>query len=142
VRNKFPGICYRCFQPVPAGSGHFERYRGGWITQHADCAIRYRAPLVQSSFIVHCKKEPYDIYIGRPSIWGNPFSHLDGKGRYRVANRALAIQCYRDWVWTQPELLMQVHTLKNRVLGCWCFPLPCHGSVLIELTNLIPDDGI
>ena len=23
--------------------------------------------------IVHCKKSPYDIYIGRPSRWGNPY---------------------------------------------------------------------
>jgi hypothetical protein len=23
--------------------------------------------------VVHCKKEKYDIYIGRPSKWGNPF---------------------------------------------------------------------
>ena len=23
--------------------------------------------------VVHCKKEPYDVYIGRPSKWGNPF---------------------------------------------------------------------
>ena len=23
--------------------------------------------------VVNCKKEPYDVYIGRPSKWGNPF---------------------------------------------------------------------
>lgn len=23
--------------------------------------------------VVHCKREPYDVYIGRPSKWGNPF---------------------------------------------------------------------
>jgi hypothetical protein len=43
VRNRFPGTCYRCDKLVPAGDGHFERYRGGWRTQHADCAIRARA---------------------------------------------------------------------------------------------------
>jgi len=26
-----------------------------------------------SSLVVHCKKSPYDVYIGRPSKWGNPF---------------------------------------------------------------------
>lgn len=26
--------------------------------------------------VVHCKKEPYDVYIGRPSKWGNPFTHI------------------------------------------------------------------
>lgn len=28
--------------------------------------------------VVHFKKEPFDIYIGRPSVWGNPFSHKQG----------------------------------------------------------------
>lgn len=23
--------------------------------------------------VVHCKKEPYDVYIGRGSKWENPF---------------------------------------------------------------------
>ncbi len=23
--------------------------------------------------VVHCKRAPFDIYIGRPSKWGNPF---------------------------------------------------------------------
>lgn len=23
--------------------------------------------------VVHCKKEKYDVYIGRGSKWGNPF---------------------------------------------------------------------
>ncbi|KLA04742.1 hypothetical protein B4086_5700 [Bacillus cereus] len=24
------------------GEGHFERYKGGWRTQHASCAIQHR----------------------------------------------------------------------------------------------------
>lgn len=30
---------------------------------------------VLSRMVVHCKREPYDVYIGRGSKWGNPFSH-------------------------------------------------------------------
>lgn len=26
--------------------------------------------------VVHCKKESFDVYIGRPSYCGNPFTHL------------------------------------------------------------------
>lgn len=25
--------------------------------------------------VVHCKKEKHDVYIGRPSKWGNPFKN-------------------------------------------------------------------
>ena len=26
-------------------------------------------------FVVHCKRDKFDVYIGRPSPFGNPFSH-------------------------------------------------------------------
>lgn len=42
MRNRYPGICYRCGEWVKAGEGHFERIPGGWRTQHAHCAIRFR----------------------------------------------------------------------------------------------------
>lgn len=52
MRNKYPGVCYRCQMYVEPGDGHFERYRGGWRMQHADCAIRWRgkdAPSVEEA---------------------------------------------------------------------------------------------
>jgi len=42
MRNKYPGICYRCKKRVEVGDGHFERYKGGWRVQHASCAIKNR----------------------------------------------------------------------------------------------------
>jgi hypothetical protein len=42
MRNKYPGVCYRCGERVEAGDGHFERFRGAWRTQHATCAIENR----------------------------------------------------------------------------------------------------
>jgi hypothetical protein len=42
MRNKFPGTCYRCGGHVAPGEGHFERFRNGWRTQHAACAIEHR----------------------------------------------------------------------------------------------------
>ena len=81
--------------------------------------------------VVHCKKEAYDVYIGRPSIWGNPFA-LGWAG-----DRTAVIAKYREWILTQPHLLAQLHTLRGKRLGCWCFPKECHGHVLIELINLI-----
>ena len=42
MRNRFAGICYRCGETVEPGDGHFERWRSGWRTQHAICAIAYR----------------------------------------------------------------------------------------------------
>lgn len=86
--------------------------------------------------IVHCKKEPYDIYIGRPSKWGNPFSHLDKTiAKYKVATREESIDAYREWILNQQALMRDLHELKDKVLGCWCKPYSCHGDILVELIN-------
>ena len=80
----------------------------------------------------------YDVYIGRGSIWGNPFTHKplkDTKAQFQVATRIEAIEKYEDWILTQPELLGQIHKLKGLTLGCFCRPLVCHGDVLVRLTN-------
>lgn len=76
--------------------------------------------------VVHCKKEPYDVYIGRPSKWGNPFQ-IGVHG-----TRDECIRKYREWVVHQD---LPTQELRGKVLGCWCHPLPCHGDVLVELAN-------
>lgn len=90
--------------------------------------------------VVHFKKEDYDVYIGRPSKWGNPYTHKqDGKtlAKYIVKNRKEAVEAYREWI-TKGEgkhLMKDLCELKGKVLGCWCKPQPCHGEVLSELVN-------
>lgn len=88
-------------------------------------------------FVVHCKKEPYDVYIGRPSKWGNPWSHKKGTlARFRCETREEAIEKYIDWLLTQDDLLLEIKTeLKGKILGCWCDPSPCHGHILEKLAN-------
>ncbi len=84
--------------------------------------------------VVHCKKESYDVYIGRPSKWGNVFSHLPGTlAEHRVSSREEAIEGYEKWIRGQPELLAALPEIAGKTLGCWCDPLPCHGEVLIRL---------
>ena len=86
--------------------------------------------------VVHCKKEPYDIYVGRPSKWGNPFSHKGGTlAKFKVATREEAVQKFREWIVTQPDLMAALPELKGKTLACWCSPLACHGDVLLELAN-------
>jgi hypothetical protein len=89
------------------------------------------------NYVVHCKKSPYDVYIGRPSKWGNPFSSKPSgvRGVVRMASREESIAAYREWIQSQPALLAEIHELKGKVLGCWCAPKACHGDVLAELAN-------
>ena len=99
--------------------------------------------------IVHCRKEPFDIYIGRsmnryPELratgWGNPFRPAPGD-----PDAGNAIARYRAWLMQQPQLLARLPELRGRTLGCWCAPLGgldgdldgriCHGQVLAALAD-------
>jgi hypothetical protein len=90
-----------------------------------------------STRVVHCKRERYDVYIGRPSKWGNPFTHReDGTlAEFKVDTVEEAVEGYRTWVQGHPELMAALPELKGKTLGCWCKPGPCHGDVLAELAD-------
>lgn len=97
-------------------------------------AVRMRLPpdAEMSTRVVHCKREPYDVYIGRPSKWGNPYRIGDTQP---MGTREEAIRTYEVWLQTQPHLLAALSELRGKVLGCWCAPRPCHGDVLARLAE-------
>jgi hypothetical protein len=76
------------------------------------------------------------VYVGRPSLFGNPAQMRDEADRDRV------IEFYRKWLrskWSEDgpvkrELLKLAKIAKDRdiVLLCWCAPKPCHAHVLKE----------
>jgi len=81
--------------------------------------------------VVNLKYDPYDVYIGRGSIYGNPYKiGKDG-------TREEVLEKYRQWLHasmflgelTEKDLLY----LKDKRLGCFCKPEPCHGDILVEL---------
>ena len=79
--------------------------------------------------VVHCKKEQYDVYIGRPSKWGNPFNiGKDG-------NREEVIKKYKKYLIGNKKLIDSLSELRGKTLGCWCKPLACHGDVLLKYAN-------
>jgi hypothetical protein len=81
--------------------------------------------------VVNKRAEAYDVYIGRPSKWGNPF-FISGD-----QDRETAIQRYREWIVTKPTLLADLKELKGKRLGCFCKPLSCHGDVLAEMADKV-----
>ncbi|MDP9120130.1 MAG: DUF4326 domain-containing protein [Acidobacteriota bacterium] len=85
--------------------------------------------LAVSTRVVHCRRDRYDVYIGRPSKWGNPY--VIG----RDGTREQVIAKYRAWVLRRPELVAALSELRGKVLACWCAPQPCHGDVLVDLVQ-------
>ena len=78
--------------------------------------------------VVHCRNSGCDVYIGRPSIFGNPFKEdIDG-------TRDEVIKKYETWLYNSPdaeEVRQAIMKLPmDSVIGCWCKPKPCHGDII------------
>ena len=81
-----------------------------------------------------CSRSERNVYIGRGSPWGNPFSHLEqSAAEWKVATKEEAIEKYREYILSRPDLMERLVELKGKRLGCWCKPDSCHGEVLLEL---------
>lgn len=89
--------------------------------------------------VVNKYKEKYTHYIGRGSIFGNPFSiGKDG-------TREEVIQKYenylRKWMYNRAYFKSTSCLLGNAVwrlpedaiLGCYCKPKACHGDIIIKI---------
>ena len=84
--------------------------------------------------VVNCKTNPYDVYIGRPTKWGNPFKiGKDG-------NRKEVLQKYYEYLKSNTQLMVEVQELKGKVLGCWCKPKACHGDMILRILNELEQD--
>lgn len=82
--------------------------------------------------------EEFDVRIDRWSKWGNPYSHKRGtRAKWVVPTKEAAIEAYRGWIATQPELLAALGELAGKRLGCNCKPGPCHGDILMELLQAV-----
>lgn len=94
------------------------------------------------------------VYVGRPTIWGNPFIHHDaaqavdayrrllsggtqsfdmGPGKLQFAKNAHPQSLH--WSYSA-HVLERVHQLRGKHLACWCAAgEPCHADVLLEIAN-------
>ncbi len=79
---------------------------------------------------------PDTIYVGRPTVWGNPYVVGSQLLNGETLTAAKAVELYRQ----QVVEVFDAQTIRARLggknLACWC-PLdrPCHADVLLELAN-------
>jgi len=88
------------------------------------------------------KMPPNTIYVGRPSVWGNPYQV--GDQWFNVFTEKIGIHsiddvigCFEFWLKGKLEIDSKFLTaLKGKNLACWC-PLssPCHADILLEYAN-------
>ena len=71
-----------------------------------------------------------EVYVGRPSKFGNRFSI----GKH--GTRAEVIELYRIQQLPQVSEPMLAE-LRGKDLVCWCSPQPCHADLLLEAANTV-----
>lgn len=65
-------------------------------------------------------------YVGRPTIYGNPFR---GPG---------ALDQFREYWYADAQVYLRERAfreLDGLILLCWCFPAPCHASIIADWLN-------
>ena len=80
------------------------------------------------------KGESYDVFIGRGSIYGNPYSVKEIGSRDEVIRmheydfeRGLLNKC--------DEIKTSLGAMEGAALGCYCSPMRCHGEVYVRYIN-------
>ncbi len=113
---------------------------------------------IQRKRKVGWKLPPDTIYVGRPTLWGNPFiadevqmavdafrkratskesciSFEMGPGKLQFAKNSHPDSL--DWAWRQ-WANDHLHELRGKNLACWCaLDQPCHADVLLEIANQV-----
>lgn len=72
------------------------------------------------------------VYVGRPSMYGNPWTVAD------CGSPEEAVRRYRRWLDIDPHFrdVVVPHNLRGRTLACWCpYAQACHADVLLEVAN-------
>jgi len=82
--------------------------------------------------VVNCRTQQYDVYIGRPSIWGNPYQIGPDGTRDEV------LQKFKQYLLEgqgREELEPRLDEMVGKRLGCYCAPKHCHGDLLAYRAN-------
>ena len=69
------------------------------------------------------------VYVGRPTVYGNPFSELD---------RCASIAAFTEWVMAPEQAHLRARArveLRGKSLACYCYPRPCHANVWLRIAN-------
>ena len=90
-------------------------------------------------------KRNLTIFIGRPGLLSNPYTHLPlakTQAQFQVSTAQEAVDNFRSYArWrmeTDPIFARAIKECKDKTLGCWCGPKkPCHARVILELSDLI-----
>lgn len=86
--------------------------------------------------VVNRKTGGNGVYVGRPSVWGNPFAMV------HESDREAVVEKFRVYIMGRPALIARAKSeLRGKKLVCFCAPKACHADVLAEIANA-DNDGL
>lgn len=83
--------------------------------------------------------ESYDVYVGRGTVWGNPYQ-IGADGDRDEVIRKFAYDFQRGFLKASNDFEKNISKLKGKVIACHCKPAACHGDVIAAYINAL-DDG-
>lgn len=103
-------------------------------------AISCRTVPLELTLVVNKDRgEPYDVYVGRGTIWGNPYQ-MGADGDRDEVIRKFAYDFQRGFLKASDDFEKNISKLKGKVIACHCKPAACHGDVIAAYINAL-DDG-
>lgn len=106
----------------------------------SDPESRVAPKRIQRRRIRGWRMPPNARYVGRPTVYGNPWTMTDAylAGIPEGGRRAWLVARYRSAIETECGIVTadELEQLRGLDLCCWC-PLsePCHADVLLEFAN-------
>ncbi len=100
--------------------------------------------------VVNMRREPYDVYIGRPGkgesgLFGNPYRIGFKCARCGLVHHTASstLPCYEAYLTERlakdRAFCVAFFALDGKTLGCFCKPGPCHGDIMVK--HLRREDG-
>lgn len=108
-------------------------------------SLTFRNPMDVKTSVVSKYKGKHDLYVGRGSEWGNPFSDkADSKAEFIVKPEEVMPK-FREWFKNRirneegfaRKVLLNLH---GKILGCYCEGgKPCHAAIMASWADLLAE---
>ena len=83
--------------------------------------------------------ESYDVYIGRGTLWGNPYQ-MGKEGTREEVIAKFSYDFERRFLKLPDQFDRNIEKLRGKTLGCHCKPAACHGDVIANYLNSQDDN--
>lgn len=110
------------------------------MTDQSTAAAEPMPRRIQRSRAKGWRMPPNTVYVGRPTVWQNPYGLPSTNALITEATREECVRSHREMVANECADLGRVpayiQELRGKNLACWCrLDEPCHADTLLRIAN-------